>query len=153
MEDLSMTHCMCDECNNYYWVDNNSERKNKCYKCYRKEYMKEYNKNYKLKHNEKLKLQRAEYDKTEIGRKNKLKAKWKNRNVKWDCFETIWERYYNATNCEWCNKSFTDNKKCLEHNHFSGEIRGLVCNSCNMYQSNHDCRFEMVLIQLKSKLK
>ena len=43
--DLSMTHCMCNECNNYYWVDNNSERKDKCYKCYKKEYMRAYDKN------------------------------------------------------------------------------------------------------------
>ena len=90
---------------------------------------------------------------TDEYKKAKRKDAWKRNNIKIDCFETLWEHYINTTNCEWCNKLFIGINKCLEHNHSSGEIRGIVCKSCNYNQFKRDDKFKRVLIQLKSKLK
>jgi hypothetical protein len=39
-------------------------------------------------------------------------------------------------NCDLCNVELCDgnklpNRKCMEHNHDTGEFRNIVCNSCN----------------------
>jgi len=46
----------------------------------------------------------------------------------------VWyNKYINATNCDFCNKEYKKNeKKCLEHHHASGTIRGICCHTCNM---------------------
>jgi hypothetical protein len=44
----------------------------------------------------------------------------------------IYPKYIYATNCELCNKKFKNTKdRQLDHNHETGEIRNIVCNSCN----------------------
>jgi hypothetical protein len=48
-----------------------------------------------------------------------------------DC-ETIYNRYMNTTNCDLCNISFSDKRKCMEHDHKTGLFRNIVCCSCNI---------------------
>ena len=68
-------------------------------------------------------------------RKKDLKSKWKNRGVKFtdEEFEFIWGIYENIENCMLCSKHFNDSfDKCLDHNHSTGEVRYILCRSCNV---------------------
>ena len=56
----------------------------------------------------------------------------------------IYPNYIYASNCDLCNKKFiSSNDRQLDHNHNTGEIRNIVCTSCNfkrkdtkMYSNN-----------------
>lgn len=52
-----------------------------------------------------------------------------------DNWETLYNKYINTTNCDICNFDFLKDKfkstKCMEHNHTTGCVRGIVCSSCN----------------------
>lgn len=49
----------------------------------------------------------------------------------------IYINYYLTENCENCNRILTEDKrntstrKCLDHDHQTGFIRGVICHSCN----------------------
>jgi hypothetical protein len=69
------------------------------------------------------------------------KKSWKAMGVIFndDEFNTIYNRYIYATNCELCNKKFkTTRNRNLEHNHQTGKFRNVVCNSCN--SKKYDCK-------------
>ena len=39
-----------------------------------------------------------------------------------------------STYCSICDKDFTgEDKKVIDHNHFTGEVRGVACKSCNLH--------------------
>jgi len=111
------------------------------------EQQKQYMKEYREKNKEKLKERKKEYDE-----KNKEKKKqyycsgtgyrkltirrWKRQGVKCDDFDTLFEKYINTHNCEKCGCEITSGsglkgKKKLDHNHFTGEFRNIVCGICN----------------------
>jgi len=47
-------------------------------------------------------------------------------------FESIYQKYIYATNCELCHNKFKSRRdRHMEHNHETGEFRNIVCNSCN----------------------
>ena len=41
----------------------------------------------------------------------------------------------NSRSCYLCNKDLEEDKKVIEHNHLTGEIRGISCSSCNRLES------------------
>ena len=108
----------------------------------RKEYQREYyinNKERKKKYNqsergkEKAKLRR----KTENGKKLEKKNKWKGRGLNMVNFEEIYKRYQDAIFCDICEcvlnvEGDYNSKKCLDHDHETGEFRNVVCNYCNV---------------------
>lgn len=58
---------------------------------------------------------------------------WKKFGIKFteEEFFYIYGVYMTLENCMDCNKQFTKNNKVLDHNHSTGEIRGIICRSCN----------------------
>jgi hypothetical protein len=70
------------------------------------------------------------------GRKYRMIHNWKTCNIITDDWDAIYEKYMATTNCELCDCILTPNKKrtgkCLDHNHYTGEIRNVLCFACNV---------------------
>jgi len=81
-----------------------------------------------------------EYRQTPKGKKYNTIKNWKSRGLISD-YEKIYQRYLNTTNCDLCNIELCQgnkgsNRKCMEHNHITGEFRNVVCHSCNINKSD-----------------
>jgi len=71
-----------------------------------------------------------------LGKNHKAKTKyqWKKLGMKFieDEFKIWYEKYIYATNCNICNDKFkTVKDRNLDHDHDTGEIRDIICRSCN----------------------
>jgi len=57
---------------------------------------------------------------------------WRTRKVKGDLKTFYDEKYINATHCEVCEKVFKCRRdRCMDHDHSTGNIRQIICFSCN----------------------
>ena len=111
----------------------NPEDKKKYSKEYRKnnkEHIKDWRKNNK----EYIK----EYRQTEACIKSNRISDWKRQGMSLDYdFDEIYDIYIDCKVCDYCNVELVEgnygsNRKCLDHNHSTGEIRGVLCMFCNI---------------------
>lgn len=106
---------------------------------------------YKLKNHKSLKEKQRAYKKTYIGKRSHKICEWRTkRNLKEtdERMVVIFDRWYNATNCELCNKKFKPRQKCMEHHHSSGHFRNIACSQCNSYVGKIDRRKAIYLLEL-----
>jgi len=81
-----------------------------------------------------------EYYETPQYKKSNTICNWKTKGLIGD-YEAIYDRYINTNNCDLCNILLCEgrkggNKKCMEHDHNTGEFRNVVCHACNMNKSD-----------------
>ena len=65
--------------------------------------------------------------------KSSTKSNWRKRGMIFnDNFDDIYQKYIYCRNCDLCNKEFKISlDRHLDHCHETGEIRNIVCRSCN----------------------
>ena len=94
-------------------------------------------KKYRENNKEKITEYDKEYRQTEAGRKSHRINNWKQYGIIRDDWDALYNRYLTTLNCEDCNCELVEgrcgaNKRCLDHDHTTGEVRGIVCNTCNL---------------------
>ena len=115
---------------------NNKEKKaayHKDYSAKNKEMKSAYMREYYANNKEKKAAISKEYRKTPNGIKSRTISKWKIRGTKGDLSMFYDDKYLPASNCDVCDKVFKSTKdKCMDHSHTTGEIRQILCRSCNI---------------------
>jgi len=119
-----------------------------------KEKHKEYCKEWRLKNKEK----RWSHNKAN-------KDKYKKQRYLYDyklATEVDYQHYLDTTHCECCGAMLetsgkrTAKTKCQDHDHVTGELRGVICHTCNMIEglirdTDHFNAIGQYLLQIKHK--
>tara|TARA_R110000764_G_C10822941_1_gene361846 strand:+ start:129 stop:485 length:357 start_codon:yes stop_codon:yes gene_type:complete len=96
-----------------------------------------YDKKYYENNREKLKANSKNYKQTEAGKKSDRITHWRLRGIVYHDFEDLYDYVYNeCSHCENCCHKFIDKhnkyRRCVDHCHETGEIRAIICHSCNV---------------------
>lgn len=116
------------------------------YKDNREECIK-YAKEYRENHPKKVKKVKEQYRKTEKGKEIRRKARVE---YKYGLSHKDWEGLWYAQDgrCAICDKFFTKMRDiCVDHNHETGKVRGLLCSQCNIglgYVEDSEFRAEAI---------
>tara|TARA_R110000765_G_scaffold84614_1_gene163595 strand:- start:970 stop:1455 length:486 start_codon:yes stop_codon:yes gene_type:complete len=95
-------------------------------------YHQEKSKQYYIDNKEKIRKYNKEYRQTDKGKQIAATTRWRSRGVINDDFDGLYKRYRNTHQCETCDYVFDEvNKRCLDHDHETGLVRGIICNACN----------------------
>ena len=66
------------------------------------------------------------------GHKHYTLKNWKRYNIKNEDIDSIYNKYIHCEFCEKCDYKFKkSSERCLDHCHLSGNVRNIVCRSCN----------------------
>ena len=87
----------------------------------------EYKKQYYIKNKEK-------YFTDEAIKKSRI-YKWRSRGVISDDYNKLYEYYLSIKECENCGVELNEDeytRKCLDHDHDTGEFRQVLCHNCNI---------------------
>ena len=122
-----------------YFAKEENKAKKKEYYEKNKEKKIQYAKEYREKNKEKLKEKRQ----TEEYQKRKRIRRWKGFGVICDDWDTIYEKWKSCKNCEECGceifeKQSGMDRKCLDHDHKTGEFRNILCCRCNINNINRN---------------
>ena len=113
--------------------NNKNKEKRRIYMENNKDKKRLYDKKYDEENKEKKRL----YRQTEKGIKSRRIARWKHSGVICEDWNEIYNHYLRTSYCDICKVELTYDKlstpttKCLDHCHVSGQVRNILCHSCN----------------------
>lgn len=90
-------------------------------------------------HSERGRASRRRYKKTTKGHYANIVSQWRSeKKMKLrpdEDWESIYIQWLVSDQCMFCDKDITDTKKqkCLDHDHVTGLIRGVICKQCNHF--------------------
>jgi hypothetical protein len=111
---------------------------------YKQKQAREYRENNPEKNDKYNKKRNDKYYSDKETQKKAVVRGWKNADIR--IFDDTFDKFYDTTHCESCNcelikgKGTGKNKKVLDHDHFSGYPRHVVCHSCNIWRRGYDNR-------------
>ncbi len=138
----------CKICNLEYPKTNKSY-KDRCRKCYDKQYYqdnkeerdkknKQWIKNNSKSYKQYKKQHDINYRKTEQGKKSTFikTSKYRGLLEYGYTYDEVYEYYLEINNCEVCGKELTGSRqKCMDHCHQDGCFRWVLCQSCNTHDN------------------
>ena len=87
---------------------------------------------YYYRNKENNKEKRKEYNQSEKRIKGTRINKWKSRGIIDEDLSAVYDYYIEQTHCNICLKEYKNSKdRHLDHDHKTGEIRYICCNTCN----------------------
>jgi len=95
-------------------------------------------KKYREDNKEKIKEKMKIYRLTPEGIKSRTISKWKQRGLIYEDYDSLYEHYLNANNCDECSVKFGKygggggDCKCMDHDHETGAFRNFLCHKCNL---------------------
>jgi len=101
------------------------------------EQQREKSREYYHKNTEKISEQKREYRQTPQAIKVQRISDWKKQGILSEDYDALYERVASTEKCEFCGVDLTVDRyntkttRCLDHDHESGQVRGVLCLSCN----------------------